>query len=483
MSHLNAASPATAAPPAVRKLRRVFAFMRARTSRFPSVILRSSASRAAAASSGSGGGSGARSGVLFSSLIAFHQLVSGNHRAEIIPSRADHLRNVDHEKSDVPDGEKKMLHARSFVSAEQACEPGELGRLVDGKSADHRERAHHDHARVGKLLRAIKFFVRQRTFVDAQVVQHHENRFAKRLAARNEVSPLARHDRVQHVDHTVDREEPSEEEVPRQAVGQMLCQAERVVESRGKEGKELVRSPTDEVNVVAPINPEAAPEHQGEERKIDPVAPANRQRVLGTHFQAFHSHLIVTQWGSYEAALAAFSPPASTSAIAFFSGLIGSFDERTLPSSSAQKYASSTCWNFGVPGATPKFPVPSAAASGASCDGGAGNSSLCPEFFSAGTSSAGTAATRPAVLPRACTFSTAWPPLCPTIPAPVSWCAAPATSKSPDRCASWPCASANRCDLAPAVCPARSRRTDLGSAPECPRPRCCARASAPRSSR
>src|SRR5580693_3724518 len=84
-------------------------------------------------------------------------LKSSDHRSEIIPTRADHLRNMNHEEADVAERKQKMLDAGGSVSAEHGGQPSELHRFPDGEAGEQRSESHDDDAGVRDLLRAIEF--------------------------------------------------------------------------------------------------------------------------------------------------------------------------------------------------------------------------------------------------------------------------------------------------------------------------------------
>src|SRR5690348_6411736 len=61
-----------------------------------------------------------------------HDFRPDHHRAEVVPSGADHLRDVDDEEDDVADRQPEVEEARHRIAAEERCQPGELRRFVDG---------------------------------------------------------------------------------------------------------------------------------------------------------------------------------------------------------------------------------------------------------------------------------------------------------------------------------------------------------------
>src|SRR6516162_9577793 len=110
VSQRQAPSPARAAKPPVTKLRRV-----------RRLISRSAASPVS-------GGSVLALGM---TPLLRHQLVTGDHGAEIIPAGAAYLGDVNDKKQHITDHQHEMLAACPGVAAEKACQPGKLCRLVD----------------------------------------------------------------------------------------------------------------------------------------------------------------------------------------------------------------------------------------------------------------------------------------------------------------------------------------------------------------
>ena len=59
-----------------------------------------------------------------------------------------------------------------------------------------------------------------------------------------------------------------------------MVETECIVESLREEMKESDVSPANLINIVGPIDQQAAPDHDGQKREVDPVKPANRSRML-----------------------------------------------------------------------------------------------------------------------------------------------------------------------------------------------------------
>src|ERR1051326_2403929 len=160
--------------PAVMKPRRVRCFSSASTLRSFSAI---AATRAA--SSSSGVGSTMSGGT---SLIGrLPQLHSDHHRAEVVPSGANHLRDMHDEEDDISDREPEMTEARALISAEEPRQPLELHWLVDGHAGEQREKSH-DHDRgVRDPLRAVVLPLRRRLAAQMEIVKRDLNGHASHL--------------------------------------------------------------------------------------------------------------------------------------------------------------------------------------------------------------------------------------------------------------------------------------------------------------
>ena len=104
-------------------------------------------------------------------------LVSDDHRAEVVPSGSNDLTNVDNEKYDVTDGQPEVEETRHLISAEQVREPGKLHWLVDRQTSHERAKAHDDDRGVRNSLRGVVLSLRRRLFAKTQVVQRDLNGF------------------------------------------------------------------------------------------------------------------------------------------------------------------------------------------------------------------------------------------------------------------------------------------------------------------
>src|SRR6266403_1885620 len=74
--------------------------------------------------------------------------------------------------------------------------------------------------------------------------------------------------------------------MPGHPLGQAMADAQGGVESVGEELEKRDVAVADAINVVGPVDQQSAPHHEGEQRHVDPMEPADRSRVLP--FQGFH---------------------------------------------------------------------------------------------------------------------------------------------------------------------------------------------------
>ena len=105
-------------------------------------------------------------------------------------------------------------------------------------------------------------------------------------------------DREEHVEETIDREYPHEKEVISQALGHMVRRVHRFPEPIREKADQCDGSYSNSIYRmrmlvcvvrVGPINKHSAPNHCGEHRKVDPVHPANSERVFLLQTDSGHS--------------------------------------------------------------------------------------------------------------------------------------------------------------------------------------------------
>ncbi len=223
----------------------------------------------------SGPGGGERRGA-----VGLDALVAHHHAPEVAPPGPHHLGEVDHEKQDVQDRQDEVDRPRALVAAEERGQPRELRGLVDGEAGEDGAQPHRDHARVGDPLGRVVAPLGRKLPAEVQVVEHHLPGLGPRPSVRDEVPPLAADRGVEHVEHAVQGEQPPDEVVDGHALGEAVRQAEGLVEPVREEGDQGPAAPAESVDVVGPVDEEAAPDHHRQERDVDPVHPPDRAGVL-----------------------------------------------------------------------------------------------------------------------------------------------------------------------------------------------------------
>jgi len=108
-------------------------------------------------------------------------------------------------------------------------------------------------------------------------------RIAERLAFRQELTPFAGEGGVEHVEETVDGEEPTEGEVEGHAPRQAALQAERFVDvGRPELEVEVTDADGERITQIRPVDPHAAPDHHCQQREVDPMHPPGGPMVHQT---------------------------------------------------------------------------------------------------------------------------------------------------------------------------------------------------------
>ncbi len=106
------------------------------------------------------------------------------------------------------------------------------------------------------------------------------------MPGRQQLPPLAREKGVQDIGHSVQCEEPHEEEVIAEAFRKLELKMESFVEPRGKEPEECPGTEPDAIDAVCiqalvlgvgPINEETRVDHYEKQWEVDPMHPADSQ--------------------------------------------------------------------------------------------------------------------------------------------------------------------------------------------------------------
>src|SRR2546423_105545 len=94
---------------------------------------------------------------------------------------------------------------------------------------------------------------------------------AERTAPGDKLPPLSRNTEVDDVEKSVDDEKPRQGKVDSHSFGEAMMHIESLIDPLRKKWP---------VDVVRPVNQNSAPDHDKEERKVDPVIPANPKRMF-----------------------------------------------------------------------------------------------------------------------------------------------------------------------------------------------------------
>ena len=122
-----------------------------------------------------------------------------------------------------------------------------------------------------------------------QIHQRHLDRIAERPPLRHQQSPLARDQQIRHIQNPVDRKQPHEEEVIPQTLRHPIRRIDRLPEPRRKQPHQRHRPHAHPIHRmrmlvrivrIVPIDQQPAPDHREQHRKVHPVHPSNRQRML-----------------------------------------------------------------------------------------------------------------------------------------------------------------------------------------------------------
>jgi hypothetical protein len=167
-----------------------------------------------------------------------------------------------------------MFEAGHFIAAQETGEPGELDGPVDRESGEEAAETHADDRGIGDLLGGVVLTLRWRTFGESYIVERNLDGVAGGAQVGNQFAPFAREDGVENVEEAVDGEQPHEAEMHGHAEGELVIEVEGGIERVGEEVEEGELTQTDAVDVVGPVDQDAAPDHDGEEGEVDPVGPA-----------------------------------------------------------------------------------------------------------------------------------------------------------------------------------------------------------------
>lgn len=96
-------------------------------------------------------------------------------------------------------------------------------------------------------------------------MEDRRNQGAKRRAIGEEFPPMAGDSQKCDVAQSVGHPEPGDREMHPHAFSETVMEMEGLVEPVGKEAR---------IKVIGPVNQGAAPDHQEQERKVEPMSPS-----------------------------------------------------------------------------------------------------------------------------------------------------------------------------------------------------------------
>ena len=138
---------------------------------------------------------------------------------------------------------------------------------------------HHQHRRVRDALRSVVLALRWQFLLEMEVVEDDVLCLSGGVAVGEDVTPLLGCEEIGGVDRTVDDEQPAEREVECHAARQASIEFERLVDGVGEEHEPLPAADAEGVHVLGPVDPQPAPDHDHQQREVDPVQPADRPGV------------------------------------------------------------------------------------------------------------------------------------------------------------------------------------------------------------
>jgi hypothetical protein len=161
-------------------------------------------------------------------------------------------------------------------------EPGQLAGLIDGEAGRDQQERNHDHRAVCDLLSSVVLALDRLRLGEMEVVSNALASVLHTLNIGHDMTPLATPAQEEHVRKTVEEEEPAEVQVERDALGQLALELQCAVHAVRTELEDLSAEDAQGLQVlkVGPIDPHTAIHHHYQQRKVQPVHPAKRQRVL-----------------------------------------------------------------------------------------------------------------------------------------------------------------------------------------------------------
>ena len=165
----------------------------------------------------------------------------------------------------------------------------DLGGFVNTEPGNETPGAHQNYRCVSDFLCAIVFGLGRKVFGQVQVPERHLDRFYQALSIRNHKAPFTGQDGEKHVEDSIDGKDPHKEEVVSQTLRYMVGSIHCLPEPVGEKTDERERphpNPINRMGVfvgvvrIVPIDEQAAPDHGEEHGEIDPMHPADGERMF-----------------------------------------------------------------------------------------------------------------------------------------------------------------------------------------------------------
>src|ERR1700722_17724637 len=123
----------------------------------------------------------------------------------------------------------------------------QLRGFIDRQPGEQTSRAHHDHARVRDFLCAVIFFLRWQLLAEVKIDKRDLDGFFEAVPIGKDKVPLTGKDREEHVDKTIDGENPRKKEVVSQALRYVVRSVHRFPEPLREKPDQRDRSYSDSV--------------------------------------------------------------------------------------------------------------------------------------------------------------------------------------------------------------------------------------------
>jgi hypothetical protein len=237
--------------------------------------------------SGGGGGAGGIGGVGGGvSVMGFvfgvaKDFEAGYHGLKIIPAGEDDLHHMYEEEQAIDQGKNKMDDAGAGIAAEEKSDPVELDGFVDRQPGEDGTEAHDDDTGIGDLLGGVEFSLGRRGLAEMQIVQQDEPGFFKGMAVGEKITPFAAKECVEYIGESVYKKKPHKDEMKGHAFGQSGAEVECFVKGIWEKGEDNGVAEVDLVYIVCPVDEHSAPDHDEQDREVDPMHPADGQGMLG----------------------------------------------------------------------------------------------------------------------------------------------------------------------------------------------------------